>query len=121
MALVCFGHSLRQRGKFDASARLLVANHVSYLDIIWAQSAHCPVLVAKYGVQQVPFIGTLARAWQCIWVSGGVDGARGGGEASQLLTRVNSEDSALTPLLVFAEGTTSNGEYLCAYSAGFDI
>jgi lysophosphatidylcholine acyltransferase/lyso-PAF acetyltransferase len=91
---------------------------VSYLDILWAQSAHCPALVAKYGVQSVPFIGTLARAWQCVWVGGALDGTRGGGDASQLVTRVNNDDASLTPLLVFAEGTTTNGEYLLPFRTG---
>jgi 1-acyl-sn-glycerol-3-phosphate acyltransferase len=70
--------------------------------------------VAKQGVNDVPIIGRLASFFGCIFVGGG-GGERTG--ASRDITAYQSDlhegKRDVAPLVVFPEGTTSNGTTLC--------
>lgn len=83
---------------------LVVANHVSWLDIP-VLSAVAPVsFVAKKEVGGWPFVGSLARLQRTVFV----DRERRltvGDTASEMLTRLRQGDS----LILFAEGTSNDG------------
>ncbi|KAB2846460.1 MAG: 1-acyl-sn-glycerol-3-phosphate acyltransferase [Hyphomicrobiaceae bacterium] len=83
---------------------LVVANHVSWLDIP-VLSAVAPVsFIAKKEVGRWPFIGSLARLQRTVFV----DRERRlsvGDTASEMLTRLRTGDN----LILFAEGTSNDG------------
>jgi 1-acyl-sn-glycerol-3-phosphate acyltransferase len=90
-------------GKIPASG-LLIANHLSYLDILSVASLRPCVFVAKSEVQTWPVFGWFARMAGTIFVNRGSrrDTARAG-EAIRAALR----DGAL--VVLFPEGTSSNG------------
>ena len=102
--LAVLGVTVRRRGPAPRSGSLLVANHVSWLDVV-ALVAVTPVrLVAKREVRGWPAIGLLARRAGTIFV----DRAR-----PKTLTATVAEVAATLraghPVAVFPEGTTFCG------------
>ena len=91
------------RGKVPSSG-LLVANHLSYLDILLLSSLTPCVFVAKSEVRAWPIFGWFARMAGTIFVnrSNRRDAARAGEEIRAAL-----RDGAL--VVVFPEGTSTDG------------
>lgn len=87
-----------------ADRALIVANHVSWTDIIVLASIRPLVFVAKSEVKGWPVLGWLARLNGTIFIRRD--------ERHAALTQVTSVASALGrgPVVLFAEGTTSNGD-----------
>jgi lyso-ornithine lipid O-acyltransferase len=87
-----------------AQGVLLIANHVSWLDIA-VLSALAPVsFVAKHEVAAWPFVNWLAKLQRSVFV----DRSRrneAGDKANEILTRLRSGDH----IVLFAEGTSSDG------------
>lgn len=74
--LAIFGVRLRVRGKIPSGAFLLVANHISWLDIVLIHAA-CPVhLVAKDEIRTWPLIGRLAAVGGTVFIRRGTDQSR---------------------------------------------
>lgn len=46
----------------------IVANHVSWLDIVVCAAFYNPSFLAKESVKKIPTIGTLGRAIDCVFV-----------------------------------------------------
>jgi 1-acyl-sn-glycerol-3-phosphate acyltransferase len=102
--LACFGLPLRVRGQLRPG--LLVANHVSWIDILAVMALEGQVrLVAKREVGEWPVIGRLAARQQAIFLDR---------EAPrQLPVAVSQAAQALregATVAVFPEGTTTCGE-----------
>jgi 1-acyl-sn-glycerol-3-phosphate acyltransferase len=90
---------------------LLVANHVSWLDIpvIGAQG---PIgFVSKAEVEHWPLIGWMARIADTLFM------ARGGNETSDTVRRVQERLRAGSLVAVFPEGTTTDGTRLKRFHA----
>lgn len=104
---------------------IVVSNHVSFYDILYFLSAFAPPFVAKQGVKQIPFVGFIAEIMECIFVD---REKRTSPSATSLialrLERVEqlniSFRSWMAPsaLVMFPEGTTSNGECLLRFHTG---
>ena len=91
---------------------LLVANHVSWLDIL-ALGAVAPVsFVAKQEVRGWPVFGWLARLQECQFVSRETRLATGD-QAGELAARLASGDT----MVLFAEGTTSCGNFVQTFKS----
>lgn len=115
-------------------AVLVVANHVSWLDIVFFMAeGYQPSFVAKSGWIQAPLVGWFAATmFDCVVVhpSNPAAGSGGGGGATtskgvattaaitERLRWLRLEGSSDKPLLTFAEGTTSNGQYLLKFRTG---
>lgn len=83
---------------------LLIANHVSWLDIP-VMSAVAPVsFVAKREVNTWPFVGSLARLQRSVFVDRERRGAVAG-TAAEIMGRLRAGDH----VVLFAEGTSSDG------------
>jgi len=91
---------------------LLVANHISWLDIVLLLSAsHCR-FVAKSEIARWPVLGLLTRAAGTLFIAR--DSPR---DALRVVHHMAEELRAGAALAVFPEGTTSNGLQLLPFHA----
>jgi len=99
------GARLQIRGTAHPGAALLVANHISWIDI-FCIAAVCPTqFLAKQEVAEWPLFGWLCRRAGTAFIRRGGD--NGAGEAmEQLVWRLHNGER----VLVFPEGTSTTGE-----------
>ncbi|XP_066367059.1 lysophospholipid acyltransferase LPEAT1-like [Miscanthus floridulus] len=98
----------------------IVSNHVSYVDILYHMSASFPSFVAKRSVARLPLVGLISKCLGCIFVQResktsdfkGVSGA-----VTERIQRAHQQKNAPT-MLLFPEGTTTNGDYLLPFKTG---
>ena len=134
---------LRVRGRVDPAAPTLVANHVSLLDPLVLLAAVGPCsFVCREGVSSVPVVGFLSRTLDCVYVRSaledprsipvqeGRDGQDANGDvlveqggawsrgAARLRQRSEETGAGGTPVVVFPEGTTSNGRAVARFRTG---
>ena len=94
---------------------IAVANHGSYLDIFVLMSQMNPSFVAKHEVINIPIIGTVAKAMQSVFVDR-TDAASRANTFEMMKRRACTP--GFPPLLVFPEGTTTNGTSLIQFQQG---
>lgn len=95
---------------------LLVANHLSYLDIaVFSAAAPC-YLVSKAEISRWPFFGVLARAGGTIFVD---RSSRASAEevSGEIAERLRGE----MPVLFFPEGTSTDGSHLLRFHSRFYV
>ncbi|KAK4529671.1 hypothetical protein CCYA_CCYA02G0528 [Cyanidiococcus yangmingshanensis] len=109
------------------SEALVVSNHVSLFDILFFMADDGRSFVSKHTMLQVPLIGRIAATIGCIFVN---RARHSGGRATSLVVQrqqemwagVASAHRTATqpppPLVLFPEGTTTNGKYLLAFKTG---
>lgn len=97
-------------------AQIIVSNHTSYMDVnaFLATQFPSPGFVAKSTIFGLPMIGVCARVWGCIPVDR--DKKAGGNVVEMLAYRDKHPD--VNPVVIFPEGTTSNGRYLMHFHRG---
>ena len=101
---------IRVTGLPDHAAGLTVANHLSWLDIIALGSLQPFLFVAKEEVADWPVMGTLARGIGTLFIRrGDAEQSTAVGETMTWLLRRG------TRLLVFPEGTTTNGQQVLRF------
>ena len=109
--LKVFGGSVNVSGAIPKSG-LLVSNHLSYLDIVMISSVTPAVFVSKAEVRRWPVFGALAKMGGTIFIRR---------EHRLDVGEVNCEiEKALadgTLVVVFPEGTSSNGETILPFRA----
>lgn len=106
-------------------AYVIVANHLGYIDILTLLCKYHGSFVAKGDLEHTPIIGSLARALQCMFVR------PGSSLTSQLIYRVKSTyichrkrnscpgcPACLSKLVIFPEGTTTNGSAMVPFRTG---
>jgi lysophosphatidylcholine acyltransferase/lyso-PAF acetyltransferase len=97
---------------------VIVANHMCYLDgLVLAAIFKSPKIVAMAGTRKLPVVGKLMEEMETIFVE------RGDGKSRQkTLDAIEQHCTAWTPgsrpLLIFPEGTTSNGEGVLEFKKG---
>ncbi|MGZ8250338.1 lysophospholipid acyltransferase family protein, partial [Methylomagnum sp.] len=96
---------LRVNGRLDPNARLIVANHISWLDIIALGSQWPCQFVAKEDVADWPVMGYLAKGIGTLFVRRG-DADQTAATAEQMVWRLRQGKR----LMLFPEGTTTTGE-----------
>lgn len=120
--LVSLGCWVRVKGDFSMvnskgeKAQIMVSNHVSYMDVnaFMAVITPTPGFVAKKAIFSIPFIAACARVWGCVAVDR--EKSVGSTVVEQLEARVRNP--VLNQVVVFPEGTTSNGRYLTHFHRG---
>lgn len=110
--LEVLGVSLQVQGDRIAPGALLVANHVSWLDIFAINAVAPAAFVSKAEVRRWPLIGWLAARNGTIFLR---RGSRGHARV------INAETAALLDaghnVAIFPEGTTSDGRQVLAFHA----
>lgn len=100
-------------------ANIITMNHVSYFDILVMMAMAydgIPSFVAKRGVQNAPLVGYKSMVWQSLYVDNRSGSQPGGNLAQKIAER--GADHSLNPVLIFSEGTTSNGESIITFRSG---
>ena len=111
-AVRIFGVEVQVGGPFPERG-VLIANHLSYLDIVVVASIHPCVFVSKVEIRSWPLLGWMTTMAGTVYV------ARGRGNSARQAgseMRVAAEEGL--PVVFFPEGTTSNGESLLKFHSG---
>jgi len=106
-----FGITLDVRGRFRPGAKMVVANHVSWLDIL-AVHAACPEarFVSKAEVRQWPLVARLVDAARTIYLER--ERAR---DALRVVHHAAEALAAGDTVAVFPEGTVNDGHALLPF------
>ena len=100
-------------GTNDAPAgRLIVANHVSWLDIFVINAVYPAAFIAKAEIRSWPFIGWLAARNDTIFLRRGSHG-----HARVVNEQIDATLNADIDVAVFPEGTTTDGSHLLGFHA----
>jgi 1-acyl-sn-glycerol-3-phosphate acyltransferase len=107
------GIELQAQGQFKPGAKLLVANHVSWLDIMAIHSI-CPEarFVSKADVQAWPLIGRLVAAGGTLYIQ-----REKPRDAMRVVHQMADALKAGETVAVFPEGTTADGHTLLPFHA----
>ncbi|XP_053992750.1 lysophospholipid acyltransferase LPCAT4-like isoform X2 [Hylaeus volcanicus] len=99
---------------------IIVSNHVSILDIIYFMSRlGLPSFVSKSSVAKLPLISRFSNAMNCIYVNrDSVENRSQALESIHNRQRNISNGESLNTLILFAEGTTSNGHTILPFKNG---
>ena len=98
---------------------LLISNHTGLYDIIMSMSIYSCGFMAKYETQKYPFVGDLAKGINCLFVK-----RESQEDRAKILTQLEErqkdfyEGKILSPLLLFPEGTSTNGKYILKFKKG---
>jgi lyso-ornithine lipid O-acyltransferase len=97
-------------GRADTEPLLIVANHVSWLDISVISAVAPIVFVAKHEIATWPVFGLLARLQRSVFVN------RAQRQRTQDVNReIARRLAGGDPVLLFAEGTSSDGNRVLAF------
>jgi len=96
-------------------ANLYIVNHTSWVDILalMCTTNNIPSFVAKKSIETVPLFGFDSRVWQCIYVD-----RLSHREGTGALLKERATDYGMPEVVVFPEGTTSNGKQLIRFHTG---
>ncbi|KAK9915142.1 hypothetical protein WJX75_005280 [Coccomyxa subellipsoidea] len=101
----------------------IVSNHISYLDIIVHCAHSFPSFVARGNTKDMPLVGLISKKLQCIYVNrefkkGNVAGVSGQVKDRMEMAAAGELPATTRPLLLFPEGTTTNGKCLLPFKSG---
>ncbi|KAK1394070.1 Lysophospholipid acyltransferase LPEAT2 [Heracleum sosnowskyi] len=116
--LFAFGyHWIKRRGKPAPrdTAPIIVSNHVSYVDPIFFFYEIFPTIVASDSHDSMPVVGTIIRAMQVIYVNRFSPSSR-----KHAISEIKRKASCnrFPRVLLFPEGTTTNGRSLISFQLG---
>ncbi|KAL6572691.1 Lysophospholipid acyltransferase lpeat1 [Orobanche minor] len=89
----------------------IISNHVSYIDILYHMSTSFPSFVAKRSVAKLPLVGLIRRELKSSDFKG-VSGV-----VNERIREAHQNMSA-PKMMLFPEGTTTNGDYLLPFKTG---
>ena len=106
---------------FDPNEKysLLISNHTGFYDVIMNMHVHACGFMAKHETQDYPFVGALAKGINCLFVK-----RESQEDRAKIFTQLEERQKAfyegkyLAPLLLFPEGTTTNGQYILKFKKG---
>ena len=111
---LCLGVRLTVQGRLAAHRpALYVVNHCSWLDIVVLGSVLPGCFVAKAAVAQWPLIGWIAKLGRTIFVS------RNRASVQRERTDLEARLAAGDNIILFPEGTTSDGARVMKFSPSF--
>jgi len=91
----------------------VIANHLSYLDIVVLASLRPCVFVAKAEIAKMPVLGWMTTNSGTVYVERGR-----GGSAMRASSAMKDAMDAGLPVVFFPEGTTANGKALLKFHTG---
>ncbi|KAJ4776558.1 Lysophospholipid acyltransferase LPEAT2 [Rhynchospora pubera] len=116
--LFSFGyHWIKRKGKPAPRelAPIVVSNHVSYIDPIYYFYELCPTIVASESHDSMPFVGTIIRAMQVIYVDRFSPASR---KFAVNEIKRKAASNNFPRVMLFPEGTTSNGRFMLSFQHG---
>ncbi|XWS25729.1 hypothetical protein CRYUN_Cryun27aG0092600 [Craigia yunnanensis] len=98
----------------------IVSNHVSYLDILYHMSSSFPSFVAKRSVAKIPLVGLISKCLGCVYVQRESKSSDSKGVAGVVTDRVREahQNKSAPMMMLFPEGTTTNGDFLLPFKTG---
>eukprot|EP00440_Ansanella_granifera_P028592 gb/GFBE01031063.1/.p1 GENE.gb/GFBE01031063.1/~~gb/GFBE01031063.1/.p1 ORF type:complete len:419 (+),score=98.00 gb/GFBE01031063.1/:1-1257(+) len=106
------------RSKMLRSTSLIVSNHVSYLDtVVLPMVLDVPKLMAMAEVQSWPLFGQLCQEMDMIWVDRSSPESRKAAREA-IVNHASEWKDGERPLLLWPEGTTSNGQGIKEFKSG---
>ncbi|KAL0323100.1 UNVERIFIED_CONTAM: Lysophospholipid acyltransferase LPEAT1 [Sesamum angustifolium] len=98
----------------------IVSNHVSYVDILYHMSASFPSFVAKRSVAKLPLVGLISKCLGCVYVQRESKSSDFKGVSGVVNERVREahQNKSAPKIMLFPEGTTTNGDYLLPFKTG---
>lgn len=113
LTLRVLGIRVRQQGKLARNGPLMiVANHVSWTDILVLGSLSGVHFIAKSEMRSWPVLGTFARLQRSVFVEREKRGASPE-QAREIAARLADGD----PMVLFAEGTTGDGNRVLPFKS----
>jgi len=113
-------YSIKRIGKPNLRAKTVVSNHVSYIDVLIFVSEICPSFLAKASVRNISVIGIISDALQSVYVNTQFSSSKTSGSGTERI-RQRQKLHAKYPfpqLLIFPEGTTTNGKHVIHFRRG---
>ena len=106
---------------FDPNEKysLLISNHIGFYDVVLNMAYHSAGFMAKFEVQDYPLVGVIAKGINCLFVKRENEEDRM--KIFQELEQRQQDfydGKILSPLLLFPEGTTTNGKYILKFKRG---
>lgn len=111
-AMKGMGITVSVTGEFP-SGGTVIANHLSYMDIVVLASLHPCVFVSKAEIANMPVLGWMTTNAGTVYVERGR-----GGSAIRASNAMQDAMKAGLPVVFFPEGTTSNGKALLKFHSG---
>ncbi|GLT58062.1 hypothetical protein SLA2020_309870 [Shorea laevis] len=98
----------------------IISNHVSYIDILYHMSSSFPSFVAKRSVAKLPLVGLISKCLGCVFVQRESKSSDFKGVSGVVTERVReAHQNKFAPMMMlFPEGTTTNGDYLLPFKTG---
>lgn len=106
------GIQLQAKGALTTGAKLLVANHISWLDILVINAVGPARFVSKSEVKSWPIIGSMVTAGGTLFIE-----RQRKRDAMRVVHEMAAALSRGDTLAVFPEGTTSNGQQVLPFHA----
>ncbi|XP_048330949.1 lysophospholipid acyltransferase LPEAT1 isoform X2 [Ziziphus jujuba] len=110
------------RGQSEEAERpgAIISNHVSYVDILYHMSSSFPSFVAKRSVARIPLVGLISKCLGCVYVQRESKASDFKGVAGVVTERVKEahQNKSAPIMMLFPEGTTTNGDYLLPFKTG---
>ncbi|KAK1558457.1 hypothetical protein Q3G72_002587 [Acer saccharum] len=116
--LFSFGyHWIRRKGKPAPReiAPIVVSNHISYIEPIFYFYELSPTIVASESHDSLPFVGTIIRAMQVIYVNRFSQSSRKNAVSE---IKRKAACNRFPRVLLFPEGTTTNGRFIISFQLG---
>lgn len=120
LVIWCFGFVSSKLSDAKANTRdgILVCNHIGYAEIMLLVTHYAPSVVAKKEIASYPLVGTIARALQCIFID-----RKDPTDRTRVMEMMkergrDAKCGRYPPLLIFPEGTTTNGAVMLRFQKG---
>lgn len=117
-----FNDELDENGEPEECERpgAIISNHVSYLDILYHMSSSFPSFVAKRSVSKLPLVGLISKCLGCVYVERESKSSEFKGVSGLVNDRIQEslQDKSAPMMMLFPEGTTTNGDYILPFKTG---
>lgn len=112
------GYEIKEIGKLDLSANLYILNHQSMLDIMIFEEIHPKDIcwIAKKEIAKLFFIGKMLKIPKMIAID-----RKNPRSMALILSQAKEKIAQNRPIMIFPEGTRSDGESILKFHKGADI
>ncbi|KAL6504399.1 Lysophospholipid acyltransferase lpeat1 [Orobanche gracilis] len=112
----------RELGQSEEVGRpgVIISNHVSYIDILYHMSSSFPSFVAKRSVAKLPLVGLISKCLGCVYVQRELKSSDSKGVSAVITERIREahQNKSAPKMMLFPEGTTTNGDYILPFKTG---